>query len=171
MTDEKISCMSCGKEFVYTEGERLFLEGLLKQKKIPEVITPRKCVPCRSDFRRSKRLFPAARPRAALVPSDPRTWAAHTHPHAAPAFVAPDPASTSPAPPPLAPAAPPATAPGTPTPEEIVILVASDFEALVCRQDVVWRQGNRKITIRLADIGPEALKKAMESAVLHWWRS
>lgn len=64
-----------------------------------------------------------------------------------------------------------APAPGMPTPEEIVVLVASDFEKLVCREDVVWRQGNRKITIRLADIGPEALKKAMEVAVLRWWKS
>lgn len=65
----------------------------------------------------------------------------------------------------------PAPAPGAPPAEEIVVLVAGDFEALVCREDVVWRQGNRKITIRLADIGPEAMKRAMEKGVLSWWKS
>lgn len=209
MTEEKIICQVCGKEFLYTQNERAFLEDLLKQGKIEEVITPKKCVPCRSALRRNRRAaMPARRealpqPKPALslgpayvqfppvsplstiqVPLPPpppppplasTSWAAHVagcmcHRCGDQSVLKEASAPTAPLPVP-APVAAPAPAPGAPTAEEIVVLVASDFEALVCREDVVWRQGNRKITIRLANIGPEALKRAMEVAVLRWWKS
>lgn len=210
MAEETIVCMSCAKEFVYTQREQLFLEDLKKQGKIPEVIAPKKCVPCRSSFRRSRRQVPVRHEvqpesktaRYADSLGTPKGWtqpatsalASTAIPHQVGCMChrcgdqsmgrqkgMPDVVIT-PLPPlpdivilhhPPVPAPIPASAPapGAPTAEEIVILVASDFEKLVCREDVVWRQGNRKITIRLADIGPGALKKAMEAAVLHWWKS
>lgn len=164
--EENIVCAGCGQEFIYTEREKKFLEDLVKEGKLEEVKTPRRCLVCRSERRRSKqapRALPAPAPTLLSVP--------------APALRAPLP---MPAPMPVLPPAvtipviPPfkeGSVPGTPCPDELVILVASDFEQLVCREEVLWRQGNRKIRIRLADIGPEAMKKAMERGLIRWWKS
>jgi hypothetical protein len=192
MTEEEIVCASCRKTFLYTESEKNFLEGLQKDGKISEVVKPKKCVPCRSAFRKSKAASPAVReahqpkpalslgpaamkfPERPVSPLSPIFASVPTSapiPHGAGCMcprcgdqgTSPMDIQITPVPAPPAPGAPPA--------EEIVILVASDFEQLVCREDVVWRQGNKKITIRLADIGPEAMKRAMEKGVLSWWKS
>lgn len=152
--EEKIVCAACGKEFLYTDRERKFLEDLVSQGKLEEVKTPRRCLSCRAEMRRQK-------PPPSSTSRAPR--------EARPA--GPQPVSPPVAAPPSVQASVKELPSGAPCPDELVILVASDFEQLVCREEVVWRQGNRKIRIRLADIGIEAMKKAMERALLRWWKS
>jgi hypothetical protein len=188
MMEEKITCSACGNPFVYTEREREFLEDLKKRGKISEVVRPRKCFPCRSASRRSRAAAALPTVQALVEVETARSEVAKVaQPLPAPIqaavpapMPAPVPVRTTILPSPLSvPAGPsvagsssvPPSVPGVPDKEELVILVASDFEQLVCREEVVWRQGNRKIRIRLADIGPEAMKRAMERGLIRWWKS
>lgn len=156
MADQKLVCGLCREEFIYTDGERKFLEDLVRERKLPEVVTPRRCTTCRAKVKRGRP------PVISALPPSP-----------SPSFVIPAPASVLVPSPALAPA--PAAAPTIDVPAAFddvrIILVASDFEQLVCREEVVVRQANRRITLRLADIGLPAMKQAMEKAVLQWWKS
>lgn len=161
MADQKIVCGLCREEFIYTDGERKFLEDLVREKKLPEVVTPRRCTPCRTKIKRSR------------APLTSATMPVLSPPPPPPVSVVPAPV---PAP---VPASAPVPAPAAALTIDIpaafddvrIILVASDFEQLVCREEVVVRQANRRISIRLADIGLPAMKQAMEKAVLQWWKS
>jgi hypothetical protein len=56
--------------------------------------------------------------------------------------------------------------------EEIRIVLASDdFEKLVCREEVLWTMGNKKVRIILADIGFPVMKEALKKAMMQWWKS
>lgn len=52
-----------------------------------------------------------------------------------------------------------------------VILLSDDFEKLLCREEIVWKQGSKKVRIILADIGFPVMKAALERAMLKWLKS
>lgn len=153
MADETITCVDCRKEFIHTERERRFLEELVRDGKLPEVKTPKRCLDCRSKRRRFGVEYqerPQNGTAVAVAPaaSPPKLIKSPEAPEKALAETLNVP------------------------PEDIrLILVAGDFENLVCREEVVLRHGNRKVVLRLADIGVEAMKQAMEKAVMKWWKS
>lgn len=158
--DQNIVCMICSQNFLYSEREQGFMKDLFDRGKIEELVAPKRCLECR----RSRRQSAPRAPLAAPIPIP-----VFVQPPAAPApALAPVPAPA----PALVLSPPPSNGSAhDPEPEIRVVLVAGDFEKLVCREEVVIHQGNRKIRIRLADIGPEALKRGMEKAVLSWWKS
>lgn len=45
--DVKIVCSRCGTSFVWTKGEQKFMQDLKEAGKVPEVVTPKRCVRCR----------------------------------------------------------------------------------------------------------------------------
>jgi len=79
----------------------------------------------------------------------------------------------APSPPAPAPIAPLALRPVLlPREEEVrVILLSDDYERLLCREEIVWRDGSKKVRIILADIGFPAMKAALERAMLKWLKS
>lgn len=193
MADQKIVCATCHNEFVYTESEKQYLEGLVREKKLPELREPRRCLPCRTKSRKDGvRAAQGHKPYALAPKSPPATpFVARPLPSQlrAPVFSGPLPIDAPPPPAPVVapssaptPAIPPEPGPAQPSKIPIgpsireiedghYILVAGDFERLVCREDVVLRHQGRKVTLRLADIGLPAMKAAMEKAVLQWWKS
>lgn len=52
-----------------------------------------------------------------------------------------------------------------------VILLSDDYEKLICREEIVWKQGSKKVRIILADIGFPAMKAALERAMMKWLKS
>lgn len=40
-------CIECGKEFIWTEGEQSFMNQLLENKKIKNIVQPKRCKDCR----------------------------------------------------------------------------------------------------------------------------
>lgn len=45
--DKNLSCSDCHIEFVWTEGEQSFMQGLYDDGKIQEIIPPKRCSDCR----------------------------------------------------------------------------------------------------------------------------
>lgn len=144
MADQDILCIMCSRSFRYSDREQAFMRDLFEKGKIEELVAPKRCLECRRQRR------PVPGPRGPLQA-----------PLEIPALVLPAPK----------PAPPENGAPHAPEAEIRMVLVAADFEKLVCREDVVLHHGNRKIRLILADIGLPAMKEAMEKAVLSWWKS
>jgi hypothetical protein len=176
MSDQQITCMVCHVSFIYSEREQQFLDALYREGKIDEVCAPKRCDPCRQRKKHGLKASPAP-------PPAPLPFRGYVN--APPAF------QTVVNDLPLSPreelrnveyeeTPPPLTAPVQPSvkydpapiePDIRCVLVAGDFEKLVCREEVVLKLGNRKVTLVLANIGLPAMKAAMEKAVLAWWRS
>lgn len=158
MSDQQITCMVCRANFVYTEREQQFLEALHREGKLQEVCPPKRCAPCRQKKREPlKAALPA--PPMSTVPLPSREVLRDVE------YLESSPAAPTPT----------ATTvkydPAPIEPDLHCVMVAGDFEKLVCREEVVLRVGNRKVTLVLANIGLPAMKAAMEKAVLAWWRS
>lgn len=70
---------------------------------------------------------------------------------------------------------PPAVAPRPvplPREEEMrVILCTDDYERLLCREEILVKEGHKKVRIILADIGFPAMKAALERAMMKWLKS
>lgn len=51
--DEALVCQenNCGKEFIWTSGEKKFMDGLLEDGKIKEITPPKRCESCRAKKR------------------------------------------------------------------------------------------------------------------------
>lgn len=47
LEDKKLICMDCSQSFMWTVGEQEFIQSLYDQGKIREIISPKRCVPCR----------------------------------------------------------------------------------------------------------------------------
>lgn len=143
MPDQNLICITCNRSFVYSERERLFMEDLKAKGQFDQVASPTHCIHCR----RLRRVVPIRGPLSAPL-QIPET---------------------------IRPVAKPAShqngAAHIPEPDIRCVLVAADFEKLVCREEVVIHQGNRKVRLILADIGLPAMKVAMEKAALSWWKS
>lgn len=172
MSDQQIVCMVCRESFVYTEREQEFLAALYRERKIQEICPPKRCTACRLKKKQGVK-----------VPAQVTPFPGQSG--APPSFSAPEQLpvpmrealrdveyldSSPPKPSPTA-----STTKYDPAPlvdlDIHCVLVAGDFEKLVCREEVVLRIGNRKITFVLANIGLPAMKAAMEKAVLAWWKA
>lgn len=155
--DQNLTCMICRQWFVYTERERQFLDALYKEGKIDSVIPPKRCKPCRSKKPRG----PVSPPEAPRQPQEELEGIQDPEERR---DVAAEVKSAIEVPLPAAPAR---------DPERLrFLLVGSDFEDLVCRREVELRGHNGQVvTVKLADIGLQSMKEAMEKAVLAWWRS
>lgn len=194
-----IQCMVCKVNFEFEDKELQFLEQLFKAGKIKEVIHPRRCMACRERKKQPLRHSnsPTLAPLKEVSTSLPETYNHNMHdqkvsslaeshvetttpqapaPHAPyagllgkmkPALIAPIPVQSEEA----HPARLPSVEVHKPHEDLHCVLVAGDFEQLVCRKEVVVRFGNQKVTIVLADIGIQAMKSAMQKAVMHWWNS
>lgn len=101
-------------------------------------------------------------------------------PAAPPLTVAPALEQVPPVPAPVKPAAPPPPAPIPialrpvllPREEEVrVILLSDDYERLLCREEILIKEGHKKVRIILADIGFPAMKAALERAMMKWLKS
>jgi hypothetical protein len=191
--DQTIQCAGCRRDFVFTEREETFLRNLVAQGKLAEFVVPKRCLACRQKKRREMRtIVPSAA--AAAAPAPARAAA----PSAAPsvALSVPHPYVQS-APPPAVPllsmpveefvrgpgpSGPPVLAikerifegkpPEIIRDEEIrIVLAGAEFEQLVCREEILWSMGNKKVRIILADIGFPAMKEALQKAMLLWLKS
>lgn len=191
MPDRSLTCVVCSDPFVYTEREQLYLARLHREGKLPELFPPKRCMPCRD------RKKGPAKPPAEITHQHGAAWKSAlqeiatvqtawpkpqglgnvTSPEASPqvnsAVEKPQPSANAAVQEPAQVGAPPAIKydPAPLSPDLRCILVAGDFERLLRREEVVIRAGSQKVTIILADIGIEALKKAMDHAVMQWWRS
>lgn len=153
MADRHIVCADCVQPFLFTEREWNYLHDLFRAGKLPELCPPKRCKPCRD----------------ARKPPEPQSLARDRAPLSAPILI---PASVKPAPPPLPiPAPKPLPTPPPPCADLRVVLVAGDFDQLVQREEVEIHLGHHKVILRLADIGPIAMKQAMEKAILAWLKS
>lgn len=211
-SDLEIVCVVCSKIFVYTAGERAFMEGLLKTGQIKEIVVPKRCKDCRTPLAKKKELknkgFVAKSPAPLPLPPEPKEDplgdGSYTPGHEGRipdhevVELSSDPVKRVSLKPAIAmgldfmkfpqnpslpkpqietkPEIPPFNLPisddiNKPDKEIRCVLVAGEFERLVCRQEIVFRHGNQRVVLILADIGPQAMKDAMKKAVLTWWGS
>ena len=99
------------------------------------------------------KVLPAVKPVPPPLPAPIKSGPVEPSPTAAPLQLAPRPV-------------PP------PRDEEIrVILLSDDYERLLCREEIVYREGSKKVRIILADIGFPVMKAALERAMLKWLKS
>ena len=54
-TDIQLTCVKCQRIFTWSAGEQNFLNSLVAQSKLPEVIQPKRCLDCRE--KRKQRSF------------------------------------------------------------------------------------------------------------------
>lgn len=163
--DQTIHCMICRSAFIHTEREQQFLEGLFREGKIDEVSAPKRCRPCREKKPRlpAPYTYPAAvaaqRDAAQTEITDPverRDPAKEIKESISVADRRTIEQASRPA----------------NHEESNFVLVAGDFERLVCRQEVELRGPKGQIVkLKLADIGLAVMKEVMKKAVLAWWVS
>lgn len=158
MSDQQIMCMVCRTTFIHTEREQQFLEALHREGKLHEVCLPKRCAACRQKKREPLKSALPALPMP-IMPLPSREVLRDVE------YLEPSPAA------PLPTVSAVKYDPAPIEPDLRCVMVAGDFEKLVCREEVVLRVGNRKVTLVLANIGLPAMKAAVEKGVLAWWRS
>jgi len=161
MAGKTILCLECRKPFEFSDKEREYLTQLVEEKKLPEVIEPKRCVDCRTRRRAARQPSPqpASRPVDAKVGVSPSVEPVAVEVQEE----RPNPVGQAPLPFERRPDA---------TAEDFrIVLCGADFERLLCREELVFMQGARKARIILADIGFPAMKAALEHAMLKWLKS
>ncbi len=53
-SDKELICVGCREDFTWTSGEQEFMSGLLEDGKINQIITPRRCKPCREKSKQER---------------------------------------------------------------------------------------------------------------------
>lgn len=151
MSETTITCIECGVSYTMPPSEKKYFEDLIAR--FPTFRMPRRCAECR----KKRRAQAAPQPKTHLPGEGLSTWAPQGSGGITAGPIQGYQGPHEPVPAPMPYGAPPET-----KKIERVILVGDEFSDLVCGRPVI----HHGIHIVLADIGVDAMRKAIDRAVI-----